>query len=262
MFELNDISNMIESKIGINIIICIVIAIFLYLIYNNYNKLKNKQLSLATCPLTGLSKPKKEKSKLELINKPKSKLNKANPNQSSKLKKPKKINDEDKGPKEDLVFMKISIGDEPSQKIIIKLFSDVVPQTCKNFRTLCSNKKGPMYEGSSFHRVIKDFMIQGGDYERGNGTGGKSIYGDTFQDENFELDHDRPYLLSMANAGPNTNGSQFFITTSATPHLDNKHVVFGEVIDGTEVIDDINNLNTNAHDVPNVDVIIVKCGTL
>ncbi len=103
-------------------------------------------------------------------------------------------------------------------------------------------------------------MIQGGDYTRGDGTGGKSIYGQHFEDENFELVHDRPYLLSMANAGPNTNGSQFFITTTETPHLDGKHVVFGEVIEGFEIIDELNNTRTDANDKPYDNIIIMDCG--
>jgi cyclophilin family peptidyl-prolyl cis-trans isomerase len=162
-------------------------------------------------------------------------------------------------PKEDLVFLKISNNNKLIGKITIKLFSDVVPITSKNFRTLCQNKT---YSNSPLHRIISNFMIQGGDYTNGDGTGGKSIYGDTFKDENFNIKHDRPYLLSMANCGTDTNGSQFFITTAPTPHLDGKHVVFGEVIDGFDTVDYLNNVQTGPNDRPEDDIRIMDCGSV
>ncbi|KAL3443584.1 cyclophilin-like domain-containing protein [Aspergillus insuetus] len=159
------------------------------------------------------------------------------------------------------VFFDITIGGAPSGRIQFKLYDDVVPKTARNFRELATGQNGFGYKGSGFHRIIPNFMLQGGDFTKHNGTGGKSIYGEKFADENFNLKHDRPFLLSMANAGKNTNGSQFFITTVKTSWLDGKHVVFGEVVDGSDLVKKIE-AQGSQDGTPKAKVVIADSGTV
>jgi len=160
-----------------------------------------------------------------------------------------------------VVYLEIATKEKMLGKIFIELFMHKVPKTSTNFKKLCENKSKPNYLGCNLHRIIPGFVIQGGDFENGNGTGGYSIYGKVFEDESFNIKHTKRGLLSMANSGANSNGSQFFITLDVLPHLDNKHVVFGQVLKGLEIVDEIETFGTH-EGTPKIVIKIVGCGII
>lgn len=168
------------------------------------------------------------------------------------------------------VFFDIAIGKRDIGRLVFELYTDYTPKTAENFRALCTGERGMStisnkrmhYKGCAFHRIITGFMAQGGDFTKGDGTGGESIYSPKFADENFIRKHDSAGLLSMANSGPNSNGSQFFITFRDTPHLDGRHVVFGKLISGLDILKVMERVSTDSNDKPRTTVVITDCGQI
>lgn len=241
------VSKMDYKKIGLIALAIVIILIVGYFVYSYFWKKPN------------VEDPKKFE---EDQNKVKSLMHELNSEENNK--ETQKVNIEDTSL---YPYFDIQIGDEQVGRIVMELFDEEVPKTCRNFRHLCAtnilnNSKKTSYQNSIFHRVIPDFMIQGGDITHGDGTGGMSIYGPQFEDENFNLKHNQPGLLSMANAGPDTNNSQFFITLNETPWLDNKHVVFGIVLKGMDIIKRIEGIETGEEDVPKERCKIMRSGLM
>ena len=225
-----------------NIVLILVGLGILYFIYYNYNLNNEEYNQHANKQTNSVSTKKIENNEKEKI-------------------LPEIKNDNVKTGENVFVYFDLAVEDQFKTpgigRVLIKLYNNTVPKTCKNFEQLCVMKK---YKDIDFHRVINNFMIQGGDITNNDGTGGGSIYGEKFEDENFKIKHTKPGLLSMANSGPNTNSSQFFITTTETPHLDNKHVVFGEVTKGMGYVHSIEKQVTDNNDKPVIRCYIKDCG--
>jgi cyclophilin family peptidyl-prolyl cis-trans isomerase len=237
----------------IDLLTLILFCLFIVIAYLSYNKYKNEQLlqkkkSIIQENMEDIEKEYRDKlKKIELARQKKQ--------ENLKLMQLTKQQENMKEKKSRFVYLDI----KGYGRIKIELFDHVVPKTAENFRKLCIDKK---YAGIPFHRVIKGFMIQGGDITAKNGTGGMSIYGPNFPDENFKLRHTEPGILSMANAGPDTNSSQFFITTKETPHLDGKHVVFGKVVSGMDVVYKLERIPTDNNDKPIHDIVVQDSGVI
>ena len=237
----------------VDIITLIMICISIVITYLAYNKYKNDQILKITSKkieenMLDIESEYRDKLKTIAISKQKKQENFID-------KEKEKEKETEKNKKTKYVYLDI----KGYGRIKIELFVNVVPKTAENFRKLCDDKK---YVGIPFHRVIKGFMIQGGDITAKNGTGGISIYGSKFPDENFKLRHTEPGILSMANSGPDTNSSQFFITTKETPHLDGKHVVFGKVVSGMDVVYKLERIPVDHSDKPVHDIFIEDCGVV
>jgi cyclophilin family peptidyl-prolyl cis-trans isomerase len=227
----------------VNLLILICLLIGLYYVYINYSKLKEwyrNKYNIDVVKNQEIEEEYTEDSFNETVDEAITQFVNENNNKMDRQK----------------VYLDVSANNKYIGRIIIELFNEIVPKTANNFYELCKNKK---YQNTKFHRIIKDFMIQGGDIDNLDGRGGSSIYGETFDDENFDITHDHAGLLSMANRGKNTNGSQFFITTNSAKHLDGQHVVFGRVINGMEVVMNIEHVRT-VEDKPTFDIYVSDCG--